>query len=206
MLNVIWVFAETHLDAVATFVVGFFAIYLYWKQKQDKKKNAASLILQEIRYAEQNMRIARDRSWVYSLSLALLPTNSWHENIHLFVNDLDGPELDQISRFYIQAHYIDSLVATISGLKADLVQTQVKRSISPPSSSQPKVHQQQAQSQSQPEQVTVTEEVKIDYHAESILKVVSEKVEFIYNTPAIDKIRKIAGKKNLLIRLFNILK
>jgi len=40
---------------VVTLLVGLFAIYLYLKQKKDYKKNAAKLILQEVRYAEQKI-------------------------------------------------------------------------------------------------------------------------------------------------------
>jgi type II secretory pathway component PulF len=64
-------FLNDNLGAV-TFVVGFLAIYLYLKQRRDRKRDAARLILQEIRYAEQqirNFRIAQS----YSLASKLLP-------------------------------------------------------------------------------------------------------------------------------------
>lgn len=42
------------LNPVVTLVVGLLAIYLYIKQKRDNKKDAALLIVQEVRYAEKN--------------------------------------------------------------------------------------------------------------------------------------------------------
>lgn len=61
---------------VITLVVGFLAIYLYLKQKADAKRDIAKLILQEIRYAEQQIRNSGRGSRGYSLSSRLLPTNS----------------------------------------------------------------------------------------------------------------------------------
>jgi len=58
-----------------TLLVGSVAIWTYNKQKQDVKRKAAKLILQEIRYAEQIIRNARTQaSGNYSLSDKLLPT------------------------------------------------------------------------------------------------------------------------------------
>jgi hypothetical protein len=69
-------FLNENLGAV-TFVVGFLAIYLYLKQRRDRKRDAASLILQEIRYAEQQIRNAKiTNPPSYFLASKLLPTNS----------------------------------------------------------------------------------------------------------------------------------
>jgi hypothetical protein len=96
---------------VVTFAVGFFAIYLYLKQRKDRKRDAASLILQEIRYAEQQIRNAKiTNPPIYSLASKLLPTNSWNDNIHLFIKDLKETEIDMVSAFYSKATYIDSLI------------------------------------------------------------------------------------------------
>lgn len=100
--------------ALVTFCVGSFAIYLYVKQKRDYKRDAAKLILQEIRYAEQKIRKYREVR-KYKLYDRLLPTNSWNDNIHLFIKDLkEVQNLDLISDFYAKASYIDTIIATIS--------------------------------------------------------------------------------------------
>jgi hypothetical protein len=59
-----------------TLIVGLSAIYLYLKQKADSKRDIAKLILQEIRYAEQQIRNSGRGVRGYSLSSRLLPTNS----------------------------------------------------------------------------------------------------------------------------------
>jgi len=101
-----------------TLLVGSVAIWTYNKQKQDVKRKAAKLILQEIRYAEQIIRNARTQaSGNYSLSDKLLPTNSWHENIDLFVKDLKESHIDLISRFFSQAQYLDVIIRSISDKK-----------------------------------------------------------------------------------------
>lgn len=83
------------LVSIVTFVVGGFAIGIYIKQKIDQEKDAAKLILQEIRYAEQQIRIFRVLG-SYPLADKLLPTNSWHKNINLFVGKLKETEIDLI--------------------------------------------------------------------------------------------------------------
>jgi len=105
------------LITLAVGFVGFSAIYLYIKQKVDRKRDAAMLILQEIRYAEQQIRDSGKGSRGYFLASKLLPTNSWNDNIHLFIKDLKETEIDMISRFYASTAYIDSLIAERSKQK-----------------------------------------------------------------------------------------
>src|SRR3989338_6744253 len=96
--------------SLSTLLVGGIAIYLYLKGKKDHKRDAARLILQEIRYAEEQMRNSGRGSRGYSLTARLLPTNSWNDNIHLFTKDLKETEIDMIGEFYSKAIYIDFLI------------------------------------------------------------------------------------------------
>ena len=113
-----------HLDAIVTFIVGFFAIFLYLKQKNNDKRVAAQLILQEIRYAEQqinNVRSNPNQGGVkYGLEYRLLPTNSWHKNIHLFVKTLEETQIDTISQFYARAIFIDAMIEKVTDKKTDV--------------------------------------------------------------------------------------
>lgn len=173
---------------VVTFIVGFLAIYLYIKARVDRKRDAASLILQEIRYAEQQIRNSERGARGYSLSSKLLPTNSWNDNIHLFIKDLKETEIDIISRFYSQATYIDFLIAersrqklnqrfepvpitqaTAQNLPQELTQQQLAQLVQVPNPN---------------EQITV-----------GILNDISRNIEYVYNTPAMDKLRKISERK-----------
>ena len=109
-------FLNDNLGAI-TFLVGFIAIYLYIKQRIDKRRDAARLILQEIRYAEQQIRNSGRGARGYSLTSKLLPTNSWNDNIHLFIKDLKETQIDMISEFYSNATYIDYLITERSRQK-----------------------------------------------------------------------------------------
>lgn len=151
-----------------TLLVGGSAIYLYLKQKADHRRDAASLVLQEIRYAEQQIRNFKEFG-EYKLSDKLLPTNNWNNNIHLFIKDLKETEIDLMSKFYSKASYIDIVISKISDQKHE--------SVIDVSSKEP---------------IFVS---KIWPVSQKILKDISIEVEFIYNTPAIDKLRHISERK-----------
>lgn len=174
---------------VVTFLVGSIAIYLYIRQKKDHEIEAAHLILQEIRYAEKQMR--KYKEFVqYKLSDRLLPTNSWNENINLFVKDLKETDIDLINDFYAKSTYIDIMIRKISDWK-----TQPLGSI-PISSSlqQPSITAQQGVD---PRTANIQYLQPIDpmQSTQGILKDVSDNIEFIYNTPVVEKLRKISEKR-----------
>lgn len=189
-------FLNDNLGAV-TFVVGFLAIYLYLKQRRDRKRDAARLILQEIRYAEQqirNFRIAQS----YSLASKLLPTNSWNDNIHLFIKDLKETEIDMISAFYSKATYIDSLIVERSKQKINPPLAHSIPLIPPPSDSvtaQPALPVGGGPQQVTPQQVIVPAQTIGELVTAQLLAEVSMSVEFLYNTPAAEKLRKISERK-----------
>jgi len=179
---------------LVTLAVGFFAIILYIKQVRDSKRNAAKLILQEIRYAEQQVRIARTQSsGNYSLSLKLLPTNSWHKNIHLFIKDIKETQLDIISKFYSQSAYLDVVIKIISDYKCHLIEQQIIPSITQP------LQQNTSQSVTSPKTEQSELRPQLQYveglFANKILKNVSSEMDLVYNTPAVEKLIQISEKK-----------
>ena len=170
---------------VITLVVGFFAILLYIYQKNEKKRELARLIFQEIRCAEKHVKIARERNNVFLLTNKLLPTNSWYSNIHLFVNDFEETDRDSISDFYSKVTFLDRTIEKISDFKTS--------NLSPVSVSMPSVAvAQPATSGGTPTPPLVTQ---FQLSAEIILKDVADKVEFLYNTSAADKLRELAKRK-----------
>lgn len=189
-------FLNDNLGGV-TFVVGFLAIYLYLKQRRDRKRDAARLILQEIRYAEQqirNFRIAQS----YSSASKLLPTNSWNDNIHLFIKDLKETEIDMISAFYSKATYIDSLIVERSKQKINPPLAQSIPLNPPPSASitaQPSLPGGGGPQQVTPQQVIVPVQTIGELITAQLLAEVSLSVEFLYNTPAAEKLRKISERR-----------
>lgn len=178
--------------ALVTLLVGSFAIFLYIKQKIDYKRDAAKLILQEIRYAEQKIRKYREVK-SYRLYDRLLPKNSWNDNIHLFIKDLrETQNVDLISDFYAKITYIDTLIDTISRKKNSQAITLGQPIASAPSGAQVAVPQPGAQVAVPHHQAQAIEMPLI---TQALLKDVSMSVEFIYNTPVVERLRKISEKR-----------
>lgn len=164
---------EGHIGLI-TFIVGFFAIYLYLRQKKDTKREAALLILQEIRYAEQRVKNYRAYG-SYSFAEKLLPTNSWNKNINLFVKDFKESEIDLISKFFSNAEYLDNALDTA----AEFYNRQVLQPETPAGAPVKKA----------------LASKELSAPAQELLEGISQTIENIYNTPAIDKLRLISEKK-----------
>lgn len=185
---------------VITFLVGSTAIYLYIKQRVDRERDAAKLILQEIRYAEQQIRNSGRGVRGYSLTSKLLPTNSWNDNIHMFIKELEEAQIDMISEFYSKATYIDYLIEERSRQKIH-----PKLSIQP---TQQNIQQQNSvtaqgrvseEGFAQPTQQQIMQIIQIPTPDENItiqlLTDVSSSIEFLYNTSAVEKLRQISERK-----------
>jgi len=187
ILQAMLVFLDSHVGLV-TLVVGLFAIYLYVHQRNDHKRDIAKLILQEIRYAERHIRIARERKNVFLLSNKLLPTCSWYDNIYMFVNDLEETDRDTISDFYSKVSFLDKVITKITEFKVNnIVPTQVIQAIQQPPISTPG---------SGPAVISGAISLQqFQLSAEIILKEVADQVEFLFNTPAADKLRELSHRK-----------
>lgn len=179
-------FNSSFFVALTTAAVGMFAIGLYSKQKGDKKRDAASLILQEIRFAEQQIRTGVEHDAQFVLGNRLLPTNNWNVNIHLFLNDLEETEIDLISRFYSKAAYIETLISKISDYKnKEHSVTGIVINQNTPSSG--------AQNH-----IPI---LPVDPMAntQGLLKITCKGTEHVYNTPTGEKLKILAKKKFLFI-------
>jgi len=182
---------------LTTLVVGLSAIYLYLKQKADSKRDIAKLILQEIRYAEQQIRNSGRGTRDYSLSSRLLPTNSWDDNIHLFIKDMKETEIDMISEFYSQSAYIDYLIEERS--KQKLNQKFLLRPIAVgQQTTLPTVEDNPQQPQPTPQQIAqIIQEPNFNEQITmNLLTDFSTKIEFLYNTPAAEKLRQLSERKS----------
>lgn len=100
--------------AIATFLVGLFAIYLYIKQKEDQKRDAANVIIAEIRQAERLIDQFKKRGVGNDTPYQLLPSNNWVKYNYLFINDLDQDEIEHINNFYSQCFVLDKAIDQIN--------------------------------------------------------------------------------------------
>ena len=89
--------------AATTLVVGFTAYFVYKKQKRDEKKDAATILLAEIKSSTAILPglIARfKKNKVLEEGLVLLPSESWSKYKYLFVNDLKAEEWSAVDNYY----------------------------------------------------------------------------------------------------------
>lgn len=202
IFNIIWEILDSDflgsLIGAILLVVGGSALGIYKKQRSDQKKDSAKLILQEIRYAEDRIRNARATGISYYLADKLLPANSWYRNIHLFVGDLRESEIDLINRFYSHCEYLDAIIKKISDYKnRHIIQAEKQAHPKPAQQIEPSEQFTGQGQESTGQQFTQqTEQREIQFvavGAQNLLRDVSEKIELIYNSPAVQKLRLISG-------------
>lgn len=179
-----WILVDTHLDPIVTALAGSIAVYIYYKSRKDNKRDAALLILQEIRYADQKVRNYRTYN-SYNFTEKILPTNSWNKNINLFIRELTESELDLISKFFSSATYLDDVIKSIADSRNTLW-TQVDTPPTIATGSTPVA--------------MGTGSLSEDAPARKLIEAISRDIESIYNTPAADKLRRISQKP--FFRLF----
>jgi c-di-AMP phosphodiesterase-like protein len=100
--------------AIATFIVGLFAIGLYIKQQEDQKRDAANIILMEIRYAEKMIEKFTASAVIMDLQNKIIPINNWYKYNYLFTQELDTDEINQLNNFYNQCLLIDKSIEQLS--------------------------------------------------------------------------------------------
>ena len=105
-------FLDKHMGFV-TLIAGIFTLVIYITQKIDNKRNAAKIIIQEIRRAEDLIFDYKEHGQ-YKFTKKIIATNSWAKNIHHFVSNLDADELDRISNLYSTGEYLDSIITKVS--------------------------------------------------------------------------------------------
>lgn len=184
-------FNSNILIALITLLVGGITLFIYYKEKNSKKRDVAKLILQEIRYAENKIKEYRTHK-NYKLHYRLLPTNSWNDNIHLFIKDFEQSQVDLMSSFYSQASYIDNVIQKISDDK-------LKQKVIPTNQFPVVANLQQAPQQPITQQsfqvMPQIQSIIFPADAQFILDETSVSIELIYNTPTISKLKDLSEKK-----------
>lgn len=110
-------FLNNNLGLVSL-IAGVVIYVVYWKQKDDRKRDAAKLVLQEIRRAEKIIADYKEHGH-FKFTKKIIATNSWAKNIHFFVENLHVDKLDKISDLYSMGEYLDSVIKMVSDIKFD---------------------------------------------------------------------------------------
>ena len=97
---------------LATILTGAVVIHIYLRQKREEKVQAARIIIQEIREAEDKVDIVTEKmhSGATNNLPPVLPVNNWRKYSHLFAKDFDQDELKLINGFYSNCEIIHDMV------------------------------------------------------------------------------------------------
>lgn len=93
-------------SGLATLVTGMIAGLIFWEQSRARRQEAASMILSEIRHAENAIKRLKDvEAYAAANTLqfhnhSILPINSWYGYRHLFISSLNPDEWSAIDNFY----------------------------------------------------------------------------------------------------------
>lgn len=99
--------------SLITFIAGVVALVVYFKQRNDRKRDVANALLSEIRSAERAIEKVRDyvRDTDKSdANIKVLDHNSWAEYKYMFSGDLDEDQWKEISEFYSNAELLDDII------------------------------------------------------------------------------------------------
>jgi hypothetical protein len=95
-----------------TLLAGSLAGYIYWRQKRDQKKDAANIILLEIKNAERALKTIKQNLSLNFLAtdIIVMQADSWSKYKYLFVRDFDRDEWDMLTDFYGKCALLDEAI------------------------------------------------------------------------------------------------
>jgi len=193
-------------SGVATILTAIVAVFLVAWDRRQKKSDAAKIVLQEIRRAEDIMTDYIHHG-EYKFTRKIIATNSWAQNIHYFVNDLDQDELDRISTLYSTGQYLDAVITDIATYKLqsifeDFGSLKKKKVVLPNDSQdvQLPVVKAEAPDKNQPEKQQGKPDhkelklVKIEAPWNQLFDDVIYKYDFIYHSDTCRKLKEIVNR------------
>lgn len=89
-----------YLNSFATVAVGLFAFAVYWLSKRNEERNAAAIIVMDIRHAEQVVLSLLERAAVDRSLKPILHENNWAKYKHLFATDFSYDDFAAPNRFF----------------------------------------------------------------------------------------------------------
>lgn len=103
-------------------LVGLSALFVYFMQKKDRVRSAATLILGQIDSIEKSVAALRDDYQLGNVAVyhskPIIRGNTWEQYKHLFVKDLSRSEYDMVQHFFEHAEQIErarlDIISTIT--------------------------------------------------------------------------------------------
>ncbi len=196
-------FFKDSFDGLATLLTALVAIGLFYWEQIKKKRDAAKIVVQEIRRAEDVINEYKEHG-EYRFTKKIIATNSWARNIHYFVGNLEQDEIDKVSNLYSIGVYSDSIIEKVSdqnfedGVK--VFKEQIKQIASGLQNAMPNGQSTASGNQSsEPSNVIANKIIPIKINIpppwKMLLDEISYKYEPIYHSEICIKLKRIAGFK-----------
>lgn len=93
-------FSPEYLNSFITFVVGLFAFIVYFLTKRQEKRNAATIIVMDIRHAERVVLSILEKGSVDTFVKKIITENNWSKYKHLFASDFSQDDFLAFNRFF----------------------------------------------------------------------------------------------------------
>ena len=102
------------------FLTGFVALFIYKWNKYTEKKDAARIIINEVRAAEKTIQEIINNKHISELSI-ILPNNAWQCKKHLFLNKLDEDDFNLINDFYNKCSFAEQYIKMIFNIENEAI-------------------------------------------------------------------------------------
>jgi len=118
MAELITIIGKPAALTLVTLITAVTAAYLYWRQRRDRQKDAANIVLREIRDAEDMLPTAKRviqaaREMGIPEKIQILKSNSWTELQHVLARRLPQDVIKTIGEFYSNCRLLDEALAII---------------------------------------------------------------------------------------------
>lgn len=88
------------INSIVTLIVGLVAFVVYWLKKREEKRNAATIVIMDIRHAEQVVNSILEKGMVDTYLKNILSENNWAKYKHLFASNLSTDDFSAFNRFF----------------------------------------------------------------------------------------------------------
>ncbi len=88
------------INSVVTLIVGGTALFSYWFSKKHEERNAAIVIIMDIRHAESVVISILEKGFVDKNTKDVLKENNWSKYKHLFASKLSQDDFIAFNRFF----------------------------------------------------------------------------------------------------------
>lgn len=115
-------FDSNFFQTIVILLTGLMALVIYFVNKTSEKKDAARIIINEIRLAEKAIVEIKNSKMITELSV-ILPNNTWQFKKHLFLKNLDQDELDLINDFYYKCAHAERYRKLVYDIRNNAINT-----------------------------------------------------------------------------------